>query len=223
MNIPLREGDFNAALLQRVPDVVTEIAGNAQPRDWLLSPGQEHKVETAVAKIKKANPRRRISQQQRMVGRRQQRLLHLAGIGVVANADLYPHPHPRIAAGKVNHLIVEEAAVGHDQLHIIQVANAGAAYADMLHGAKGVANLYHIARNHGALQQQDKTADEVANKLLETKADADRQATGNNGKSGQGDTHNPQGQQKANQQQGIGGHESQNLIKRGVYTGTRQD
>ena len=88
----------------------------------------------------------------------------------------------------------DQLGIGHEHRGVFAREHLGVADVDLLDHALALADLDGVPGLDGAAKEQDQAADEVVDRGLQAKADADRQAAGHHGDAGQRQPQHRQGE-----------------------------
>src|SRR5206468_10238791 len=124
-------------------------------------------------------------------------------IASVGDTDCDAKTHSRVAVSPIRDRRIDELRVRYDHGNVVVRENDGAACADLLHLTGDTRDLHTIADGDRSFCQNDKTADEIAGDILQSKADADADRAGKNGESGKMDAGVVQDNENANNKDDI--------------------
>ena len=152
----------------------------------------------------------------------QQGGLDLLWIGVVGHPHRQANAGDRVTMAPVDDFILEEAGVGHNNRHLIQGTNFRTAGPNAGYRALDRAKVDKIPHLHGPFKHHHQAADHVLNQGLQTKANTNAQATGNQGNGTEVNAPQLQNHHPPQQDQGVFGQDGDRLLGRLVNAGNVQ-
>ena len=205
VDVHLREGHFDPRLIKGGLDGFAQLAAGFRGADDLLvHPEVERKFQRAVAEIGEEHPGRRRRQDLR-VGRDhfERRLLDEFHGRAVAGRKVDAAAEQRVGKAPVDHLVIQQLAVGHDDFALVKGAYQRGAHAQVHYGAADAAHFDGVAQPERAVQREDDAADQVVEHVLSAKTDGDGHGAAEEREGRQGDVHDAERRQEDDNDQQI--------------------
>src|SRR5262245_192922 len=101
-----------------------------------------------------------------------QHTLQLLQVCAVSNADGQPDANARVTMTPVHHPVGDEIRIGHDDGDVIVCHDRRAAETNLLHLPSHVADFDSVTNRDWPLGENDQSADEIVNDVLQAETDA---------------------------------------------------
>ncbi|MEJ2029679.1 MAG: hypothetical protein P8X66_07350 [Maritimibacter sp.] len=187
-DIALCEGDFDPFFGEPPGNFMVHLRAHAELEIHIAQDGADLEIHAVGAKFHEENRRRRVQRHQRMgIGDLFQDRLNLHAIGAIGHAHRHNHPAHEVLPGVVGHHAGNQLGVGQDHIGPVEGFDPGRAHGNIAHKAHFATNFDPVAFADGAFDQQNNPRNEVRDDVLQTKADPDRERTGNDGQRGKVD------------------------------------
>ncbi len=180
IEVVLRERDFDALALERVPQRQQHLAAHiGEAVDRIADPETQDEVERGIAEcFEVANGMRRRQDARHGFDRFQRQRDHLVRVGGIGDAELDIEPHLVVGIGPVDHALGDEVLVWDQELAAVARDHRGVARAHRADPAERVADRDYVARLDRLVGEQDDAAHQIGHDLLQAEAEADADRAG---------------------------------------------